>query len=111
MCLIIEQEDLKRKANLAKERARVKAQKEEQERNARPQAVSSLNALDIPAELASIFNKIEGKQFSTKTCIFKPDNYLNLSILYCYLPRQFVYLFYNVLFVLLFFCFCDLYII
>lgn len=52
---------MKRKANLAKERAKVKAQKEEQERNARPQTVTNLNALDIPAELASIFNKIEGK--------------------------------------------------
>ncbi|XP_060860512.1 unconventional myosin-XV isoform X5 [Metopolophium dirhodum] len=52
-------EEMKRKANLAKERARVKAQKEEQERNARPQAVPSLNTLDIPAELALIFNKIE----------------------------------------------------
>lgn len=52
---------MKRKANLAKERARVKAQKEEQERNARPHAVASLSTLDIPADLAVIFNKIEGK--------------------------------------------------
>lgn len=52
---------MKRKATLAKERARLKAQKEEQERNARPHAVASLNTLDIPAELATIFNKIEGK--------------------------------------------------
>lgn len=51
---------MKRKANLAKERARVKAQKEEQERNARPQAVPNLNTLDIPADLALIFNKIDG---------------------------------------------------
>lgn len=58
------QEELKRKANLAKERARIKAQKEEQERNARPHAVASLNTLDIPAELATIFNKIDGKPYS-----------------------------------------------
>jgi len=63
LCLI-QQEEMKRKASLAKERARVKAQKEEQERNARPQqTVPSLNTLDIPAELALIFNKIEGKKF------------------------------------------------
>lgn len=55
---------MKKKANLAKERAIVKAQKEEQERNARSHTVPSLNALDIPAELALIFNKIEGKYFS-----------------------------------------------
>jgi len=57
----VEQEDMKKKANLAKERARLKAQKEEQERNARPQPMQGLNALDIPAELASIFNKIDGE--------------------------------------------------
>lgn len=55
---------MKKKANLAKERAIIKAQKEEQERNARSHTVPSLNALDIPAELALIFNKIEGKHFS-----------------------------------------------
>lgn len=54
---------MKRKATLAKERARVKAQKEEQERNARPHAVAGLSTLDIPAELATIFNKIEGKNW------------------------------------------------
>lgn len=58
---MITQEEMKRKANLAKERARIKAQKEEQERNAKPVAVASLTTLDIPAELALIFNKIEGK--------------------------------------------------
>lgn len=47
---------------MAKERARIKAQKEEQEIKAKPHAVASLNTLDIPAELASIFNKIEGKR-------------------------------------------------
>lgn len=52
-------EEMKKKANLAKERAIIKAQKEEQERNARSHTVPSLNALDIPAELALIFNKIE----------------------------------------------------
>lgn len=52
---------MKRKAHVAKERARIKAQKEEQERNARPNPTSNLNALDIPAELATIFNKIDGK--------------------------------------------------
>jgi len=74
---------MKQKANLAKERARVKAQKEEQEINARPQAVPSLNTLDIPAELALIFNKIEGKQFLD---MIKLDNYLNVCSLY-YLPK------------------------
>jgi len=63
---------MKRKANLAKERARVKAQKEEQERNAKPHAAQSLNTLDIPAELALIFNKIEGTQFSD---VIRPNNY------------------------------------
>jgi len=74
---------MKRKANLAKERVRAKAQKEEQERNARPQVVPSLNTLDIPAELALIFNKIEGKQFSD---LIKSDYYLNLCSLF-YLHR------------------------
>lgn len=55
---------MKKKATLAKERARIKAQKEEQERNARPHAVASVNTLDIPAELALIFNQIEGKRLS-----------------------------------------------
>lgn len=59
MCLN-EQEEMKRKAHVAKERARIKAQKEEQERNARPHPAANLNALDIPAELATIFNKIDG---------------------------------------------------
>lgn len=54
---------MKRKANVAKERARIKALKEEQERNAKPAALPSLNTLDIPAELALIFNKIEGKLY------------------------------------------------
>lgn len=58
------QEEMKRKASMAKERARIKAQKEEQERNSRPHAVASVNTLDIPAELAMIFNQIEGKRSS-----------------------------------------------
>lgn len=56
-----QQDDMKRKANAAKERARAKAQKEEQERNSRSQAVPNLNVLDIPAELATIFSKIDGR--------------------------------------------------
>lgn len=61
---------MKRKANFAKERAKVKAQKEEQERIARSQALPSLNALDIPAELASIFNKIDGEADESKNYRF-----------------------------------------
>lgn len=44
---------------MARERARMKAQKEDQERLSR--AVAGINHLDIPAELAFIFNKLEGK--------------------------------------------------
>lgn len=53
---------MKKKAELAKERAKAKAQKEEQDRSARPHAVTNLNVLDIPAELAVIFNKVDGKK-------------------------------------------------
>lgn len=53
------QEELKRRAELARERARIKAQKEDQERTSR--AVAGVNHLDIPAELAFIYNKLEGK--------------------------------------------------
>lgn len=62
---------MKRKANLAKERARIKAQKEEQERNAKPpqHVVASLNTLDIPAELALIFNKIDGNNKHLRTVL------------------------------------------
>lgn len=44
---------------MARERAKIKAQKEEQERASR--AVAGVNHLDIPAELAFIFNKLDGK--------------------------------------------------
>lgn len=53
-----QQEELKRRAELARERARVKAQKEDQERTSR--AISGVNHLDVPAELAFVFNKLEG---------------------------------------------------
>lgn len=52
-------EELKKRAEMARERAKVKAQKEEQERASR--AVAGVNHLDIPAELAFIFNKLDGK--------------------------------------------------
>jgi hypothetical protein len=56
------QEELKRRAEvekLARERAKAKAQKEEQERTSR--AVAGVNHLEIPAELAFIFSKLDGK--------------------------------------------------
>ncbi|XP_075232051.1 unconventional myosin 10A isoform X3 [Lycorma delicatula] len=52
-------EEMKRRAEMARERAKVKAQKEEQEKANRTIAVAGVNHLDIPAELAFIFNKIE----------------------------------------------------
>lgn len=52
---------MKRRAEMARERAKVKAQKEEQEKANRTIAVAGVNHLDIPAELAFIFNKIEGR--------------------------------------------------
>jgi hypothetical protein len=56
------QEELKRRAEvekLARERAKAKAQREEQERASR--AVAGVNHLEIPAELAFIFSKLDGK--------------------------------------------------
>ncbi|XP_065213017.1 unconventional myosin-XV isoform X2 [Planococcus citri] len=53
-------EELKRRAELARERARVKAQKEDQERTSR--AIAGVNHLDVPAELAFVFNKLEDTQ-------------------------------------------------
>jgi hypothetical protein len=44
---------------LARERAKAKAQREEQERASR--AVAGVNHLEIPAELAFIFSKLDGK--------------------------------------------------
>lgn len=55
-------EELKRRANVekaARDRARVKAHKDEQERLSR--AVAGVNHLEIPAELAFIFSKLDGK--------------------------------------------------
>lgn len=51
---------MKRRAELARERARIKAQKEDQERTSR--AVAGVNHLDVPAELAFILNKLEDSQ-------------------------------------------------
>ncbi|RZF46223.1 hypothetical protein LSTR_LSTR010885 [Laodelphax striatellus] len=53
------QEEMKRRAEMARERAKVKAQKEEQEKANRTIAVAGVNHLDIPAELAFMFNKLE----------------------------------------------------
>ncbi|XP_049851037.1 unconventional myosin-XV isoform X4 [Schistocerca gregaria] len=56
-------EELKRRAEVekvARERARVKAQREEQERASR--AVAGVNHLEIPAELAFIFSKLDDWQ-------------------------------------------------
>ncbi|CAH0384305.1 unnamed protein product [Bemisia tabaci] len=53
-------EELKRRAELARERQKMRAHKEEQDRTSR--AVAGVNHLDIPAELAFIFNKIEDWQ-------------------------------------------------
>ncbi|XP_039291022.1 unconventional myosin-XV [Nilaparvata lugens] len=52
-------EEMKRRAEMARERAKVKAQKEEQEKANRTIAVAGVNHLDIPAELAFMFNKLE----------------------------------------------------
>lgn len=49
---------MKKRAEMARERAKIKAQKEEQEKASR--AVAGVNHLDIPAELAFIFNKLDG---------------------------------------------------
>ncbi|PNF27702.1 hypothetical protein B7P43_G13754 [Cryptotermes secundus] len=56
-------EELKRRAEvekLARERAKAKAQREEQERTSR--AVAGVNHLEIPAELAFIFSKLDDWQ-------------------------------------------------
>jgi hypothetical protein len=58
----IVQVELKRRAEvekMARERAKVKAQKDEQERSSR--AVAGVNHLEIPAELAFIFSKVDGE--------------------------------------------------
>ncbi|XP_050539166.1 unconventional myosin-XV isoform X10 [Daktulosphaira vitifoliae] len=57
-------EEMKKKADLAKERTRSRVQKEEQEKNSRPNVITNLNTLDIPAELAVIFNKIDEWQMT-----------------------------------------------
>jgi len=54
--------ELKRRAEvekMARERAKSKAHKEEQERTSR--AVAGVNHLEIPAELAFIFSKLDGE--------------------------------------------------
>jgi myosin XV len=63
--MVVLQVELKRRAEvekMARERAKSKAQKEEQERASR--AVAGVNHLEIPAELAFIFSKLDGKFFS-----------------------------------------------
>ncbi|BES99216.1 MyTH4 domain [Nesidiocoris tenuis] len=58
-------EELKKRAELAKERARLKAQREQEEKEEREKvsrAVTGVTHLDIPAELAFVFNKIEDWQ-------------------------------------------------
>lgn len=55
-------EELKRRAELAKERARLKAQREQEEKEEKERvsrAVAGVTHLDIPAELAFVFNKID----------------------------------------------------
>lgn len=68
------QEELKKRAEAARERAKMKAQKEEQER-ASSRAVAGVNHLDIPAELAFILNKLDGEKllyhFTVKVLIRK----------------------------------------
>ena len=62
---------MKRRAEvekLARERAKVKAQKEEQERASR--AVAGVNHLEIPAELAFIFSKLDGKCSCFLKCVY-----------------------------------------
>lgn len=63
--------ELKRRADvekMARERAKSKAQKEEQERASR--AVAGVNHLEIPAELAFIFSKLDGEIFFHKPRTF-----------------------------------------
>ncbi|XP_073998346.1 unconventional myosin 10A isoform X4 [Rhodnius prolixus] len=58
-------EELKRRAELAKERARLKAQREQEEKEEKERvsrAVAGVTHLDIPAELAFVFNKLEDWQ-------------------------------------------------
>uniref|UniRef100_A0A0K8SUT5 Unconventional myosin-XV n=1 Tax=Lygus hesperus TaxID=30085 RepID=A0A0K8SUT5_LYGHE len=55
-------EELKKRAEMAKERAKLKAQREQEEKEEREKvsrAVAGVTHLDIPAELAFVFNKIE----------------------------------------------------
>ncbi|XP_014277405.1 unconventional myosin-XV isoform X2 [Halyomorpha halys] len=55
-------EELKRRAELAKERAKLKAQREQEEKEEKERvsrAVAGVTHLDIPAELAFVFNKID----------------------------------------------------
>lgn len=64
--LFSSQEELKRRAELAKERAKLKAQREQEEKEEKERvsrAVAGVTHLDIPAELAFVFNKIDGDYF------------------------------------------------
>ncbi|XP_014248612.2 unconventional myosin-XV isoform X2 [Cimex lectularius] len=58
-------EELKRRSELAKERARIKAQREQEEKEEKEKvsrAVAGVAHLDIPAELAFVFNKLDDWQ-------------------------------------------------
>lgn len=87
---------MKRRAEvekLARERAKAKAQREEQERASR--AVAGVNHLEIPAELAFIFSKLDGKcccfvhisicdymQYRSgmsRRCIYNKGNYFDME--------------------------------
>ena len=55
---------------MAKERARLKVQREQEEKEEKERvsrAVAGVTHLDIPAELAFVFNKIDGKKFNITT--------------------------------------------
>lgn len=55
---------------MAKERARLKAQREQEEKEEKERvsrAVAGVTHLDIPAELAFVFNKIDGNLSSTNS--------------------------------------------
>jgi hypothetical protein len=70
-CAWLFQEELKRRSEVekvARERAKAKAQRDEQERTSR--AVAGVNHLEIPAELAFIFSKLDGKALPRALCTF-----------------------------------------
>lgn len=64
---------------MAKERARLKAQREQEEKEEKvSRAVAGVTHLDIPAELAFVFNKIEGNHIIQLV----PSRYQTVGLLF-----------------------------